>query len=143
MIEEEFPVEYENLEKILALLPEPTSAKVSIFGEFDYSSIYNQAKEINSNLGLKLESSESKYEILNPSKEIILDIYKKSYLNKGAEKGTKQIILEEVKWLQPNYTLELTPYGCIKIKCGNNEPSFLQEFKKLFRVKKEISVYIT
>lgn len=143
MIEEEFPVQYENLEKILALLPEPNSIEVSIFGKFDYSSIYNQAKEINPKIELKIESSKSKYSVLKPTKEIILDIYKKSYLNDDSgKKGTKQIILEEVKWLHPNYTLELTPWG-IKIKCGDNEPSFLSELKSLFKVKKEISVYIT
>jgi len=43
----------ERLERLLSCLPEPTYAEVSLFGDFDYSDVSRQAKEIVKGIALQ------------------------------------------------------------------------------------------
>jgi len=122
------PVDPKDLEKILEYLPEPSSATVRLLG-LDYSSIFNQAKKLIPDVQF-FELCELKVELKKPSKERILDIYRKSY-----ENPKKDFWLEEVSWSGDSYgatQIKLDPFNIQVNYRGSEEPEYITKLKNAF-----------
>lgn len=131
-------MELGDLEKILRILPEPTSAEVSLHGDFDYSSISSQVKELKLIRGVKLlnHQRETTFEI-KPSKEKILEIYRESYhrRNAGSMEYEPKVVeprvidLNKVEWNLDDVQIELTPREITVKYCGR-EPKYVARLRK-------------
>ena len=106
-----------DLEKILEVLPKPNSAEFYLFGEFDYSSIEKQAADILP--GIKFHGYGTKFQMQEPTKEKILEIYKKFHewedkiktnSNRKSINDEKRMQLDNIEWyLDGHVTIKLTP----------------------------------
>jgi len=87
-----------ELKRILKCLPRPTDAKVALFGNFDYSKIFHQAQKVVP--GIELGGGGSLvFRLENASKEIILNIYTKSYESKEFKPTRKTGIKEKLIYI--------------------------------------------
>ena len=105
---------FEELEKVLKHLPEPTYVEVALFGNFGYSGISHQAEKVVR--GAKLQDAGGLvFKLKDASKENILNIYRKSNELKEVEPTRKtgiprRIDLHKVGWyLDDQVQVELTP----------------------------------
>ena len=123
-----------DLEKILKYLPEPTYVEISLFGGFDYSSIFTQAEELIPCIKLK-ESGRQAFRLKNPSTENILDIYRRSYesekeLENEPKRSQKRVDLDKACWYLDNHgQIELTPWE-INIKYNGQEPKYISQMRR-------------
>src|SRR3989338_3109743 len=124
-----------ELEKALKHLPEPLYAEVSLYGNFDYSALFQQAQ--NAMKGAKLKNGGGLvFRLEDPSKENLINIYKKSYeLRKNDQKtnGTKiqrRIDLHKAYWYSDNHVkIELTPWE-ITASYQGQEPKYISQMRQ-------------
>jgi hypothetical protein len=146
-----------DLEKILEHLPEPNSMEVNLFGEFDYSDISRQTNEVVQGAEL-IDGTNIQCHLKNPSKKLLLDIYKASYemRNKKTDEEPhkvnfnnpsdsdrekilehmknkarqKRIDLEKASWYLPsNVRVELTRYK-VSISYSGKQPDYISKIRK-------------
>ena len=129
------------LEKILKCLPEPdgttisTSATVNFFG-LDYSPIYRQIRKNQQirKLISEVEISkifETKIQLINLSKEKILETFKMYYDNE--KRNNRYFSLDEVIWSDPyrRAEIKLDPFE-IKISYIGEEPDYVTKIRNKF-----------
>lgn len=126
-----------NLEKILKHLPSPKHVEVALAGCFDYSDINKQVASVIPSLKLQVDT-ELYFKLKNPSKEKIIDIYKKQYELRYSETtsgrfermNSKRINLDKISWyLRNDIRIELTPCG-IKVEYIGREPKYVSRMRK-------------
>lgn len=137
----------ENLEKILNYTPEgPLYMDFTIYGSscIDISSIKKQLEEINGMTSVCLQpNAPLPFRICNPSKEIILDVYKKEInvprgeLNLQSERLSIQ--LDNLFWNIKGDELEVKPYA-INLHYHNGIPDY---FKLIMKELKEGTIFLT
>lgn len=159
------PMSPETLEKILGYLPEPTSVEVRLFGEFDYSDIARQFQGVSE--GLEVETpGDLVFRLKNPSKEKVLDMYRKSRL--PIEEGSRayppeldkkeeieawthkqvleyaklqnRVALHRISWHLDGVQIELTPYK-MKIEYSGQEPEYISRMRKELAPQTEITLF--
>ena len=126
----------EDLEKVLKHLPEPKYVQVLLFGNFDYSSISNQAQEVVP--GAKLVTGGGLiFRLEDASKKKILDIYRKSTELKAVKPSMqagcpRRIDLHNVEWyLDNNVNINLTPWQInVKYPLQGLEPDYISAMRK-------------
>ncbi len=134
---------YETLEGILDCLPEPTSARVFLYGAFNYSSLSEQASEAVKTAGLvkgiSLERvSQPLYNLANVSRERVLQIYKvQQDLEKASEEPERKIYLHDISWLlEVSAQIIVEPSESrVKIKYRYQEPNYIRELRERFSSK--------
>ncbi len=125
---------FEELEKILKYLPEPTYIEIALFGNFDYSGISHQAEKVVQ--GAKLQNSGGLvFRLKDASKEKVLNIYRKSNELKEVEPTRKtgiprRIDLHKVGWyLDDQVQVELTPWE-VNANYRGLEPNYISQMRQ-------------
>jgi hypothetical protein len=119
---------YESLEGILKNLPQPDFAEVSLWGNFDYSNLLGQAKDVGANLKVPDRVA---FRLQPASKEDILQIYKKHKEPKDniAASARKGVALDKIIWYWGagnRGKLEVTPFG-ITVQGSGKQPDYISK----------------
>lgn len=132
-------ISLEGMEKVLKHLPEPNSVHVSLTGKFDYSSLYSQAQEVNPDIKIG-GGGGSHFLLENPSKEKILNIYKKSGVL-AEETSTQEsyedrrISFHNASWSLDDEVhtepvqIELTSYE-VNVNYKGKEPAYISQMRQ-------------
>ncbi len=116
------PISLETLETILQHLPEPSSIEIYLYG-FDYSTLSCQVQKLIS--GLQLQQTSGTFRIENPSKQLLLEIYKSEIKN---VKKRPRVYFRKAEWIEQNGSLTLTSTD-LKANYSGKEPEYLQRIR--------------
>lgn len=126
MLETIDPMSPKEMEKVLKYLPEPTEVEVTL-SNFGLSDVEKQANELYPNLNLKFlgyQSLEGRLE--NPSKEKILEIYKKERFRSGMEVDKRFICFKKAKWNLKNLIVQVDPFHVL-VKYTGDMPDYINK----------------
>ncbi len=130
-------ISFGDLEKILKHLPEPTSAEVALFGRFDYSSAIKQAEEKVQGLNIS-DKGGNIFRVNNPTKQLILDIYRKSEDTKRADAAahygsdSRRVDFHEAEWyIGKNVHIKLSSWDVsIDYPSNSLEPDYITNMRR-------------
>jgi len=136
----------ENMGKILKHLPgEPEIVEVSLYGPYDYSSLYKQATEALPPVKISTRGG-TIFEIEDPSKERIIEIYKQSHglifdnipVNTPEYQqfardlaGKRRVEFHRALWKDAYAEATLTPWK-LDIEHDGSEPSYAAQIREEF-----------
>ncbi len=121
------PMESGDLEKILKYLPEPNSVEVQLYGDFDYSSISQQAKQLVKGAELRALSGAPVFYLEKPAKNVISRIYEKQQEAKKSREP--YLCLKEATWCIDGTEVILTPAE-LEVRCEGKEPEYISKIRK-------------
>ena len=129
MLEIKDPMSYNDLEKILKHLPEPSEVDITLCN-FDHSNVLKQTSELYPELNLKhLDYQGLDGRLEDSSKEKILKIYR-ALKNRGESgKEVRFIGFKKARWRLDNMKIELSQFE-IKIRCTKEVPDYINEMKE-------------
>ena len=126
----------DSLEKVLGHLPEPRGVEVALLGGFDYSRLLQQAQELVPGVSFNRPQI-PQFTLDNPTKEVILEIYRRSYDVRDERGGRSYVItgnqravaLHNVLWRDDHVEIHLTPYGA-DVWYNGQEPECIALMRK-------------
>lgn len=102
------PLPEKVFHKIIEVLPNPSSVEIRLYGDFDFTSIDKQVRQLLPQV--KFEShGEQIYRLRDPDKETILKIYNASTNQPDHAKIQRGISIHKVEWWLNGASIELTP----------------------------------
>jgi len=107
----------DSLEKVLGHLPEPRGVEVALLGCFDYSRLLQQAQEFVPGVSFS-RTQIPQFALDKPTKELILEIYRRSYDTRDDEGGRsyvttgkqRAVALRKVFWRDDHVEIHLSPW---------------------------------
>ena len=122
-------ISYEEFEKVLKRLPEPSMATVQLFG-FDYSDSVRRAGEIIP--GLDLASGSPIFSLRHPTKETLLNVYRQApAIEDFHSKKDPRILFEYADWsLDDNARVRINRQG-ITVTYTTKEPKCVSGIKRV------------
>ena len=122
----------DELEIILTNLPAPEFVNVRLYGGFDYSGLSQQVQEVIP--GAFIQASSLSGTLQNPTKEIILEIYRKELAEdrRARTQNIKRITLKDMQFVdrENKVHVEVTPYKIEIKEHAGQEPSYISELRK-------------
>jgi len=98
------------------LFPAPSEVEVRLYGDFDYRSIYEQARQVMA--GADLEWQGSIYHLKNPTKDLLLKLYVSTV---SLEEYKRKLSLKKIEWEVEEASITLTPWE-LRIEYTGKEP---------------------
>ncbi len=123
--------------KIVEILPTPSSVEVELFGNFDYTPIYKQVRQLLPEAELDWQGGHV-YHLKNPQKEIILKLYqapvpsqKEPTSQSGRLSGAveKSVSIKKIEWWLEDANIRLTPWE-LEIEYTGKEPGYVAELRE-------------
>ena len=129
-----------DIDNVFRYLPEPSTLEVQLYW-FDYSDLNRQLTETIQGLNLVEPNNWQRFHVKNPTKQLILDIYKHSENMMISDKKSdckgkfRRVDFHQADWYPKNNNVyvTLTPHSFdIKYPVNVKEPDFIKQIRETF-----------